>query len=287
MNFRTFAFAFGLISLPAFSQDLLVNSIPDNAVPDNKEYFYNWWSACKADGNVLGWENAPTSYFTTVKPGFQITTINTSYDHITIGGGEGQGFSVGDPVMVLDYENNNGLCYSFPITVPETATYHLSGAIKVLHSGVKPSDPVVPNSISVFVAESTRGNKTFKVVSENGKNRLKVEDANGNEYPNVWKLTPNSIDDNVTPISTEEGKIVLTPDLKYFSIYCPTNMMLVSKLSLTKEGIPGAVNEIGVEEIGNAVTEWFDLSGNRITEPSAPGIYISRRGSDIRKIIVR
>lgn len=280
------AAALGIIATPAFSQNLLENSIPEDAVLDNKEYFYTCWSAYKPDGTQLGWESAPTSYFATVNQGFQINALEGSYGHYTIGGGNDQGFAIGDDVMILDYRGQNGICYSYPISVPKAATYRLSGAIKVLSPGTRPSDPAVPNNaLSVFVAESTPGNKSIKIVNENGKNRLAVTDASGKEYPNVWKPTSSDIHSNVTPISGEAGDMVLTPDLKYLSIYAPTSLMVVSKLSLDRVGPPTSI-DFTIEDECCAATEWYDLSGKRIAKPAVSGIYIERKGSKVRKIIV-
>ena len=91
----------------------------------------------------------------------------------------------------------------------------------------------------------------------------------------------NLVDGNDTKFDVEkEGPYVLTLTLDPMNSDGGT-------LAVKYSGIPSAVSELEAED-SEAVEEMYDLSGVKVSrENAAPGIYVVRKGSKVRKVVIK
>ena len=113
--------AMAMMPAHADTTDLLEGAVTaDDSYYYNPDSFYAFWQGQYADGTFPGGNARPYSIFGEVLSGWAVTYNGRKYD---IGGSDENGFSVGLPVIVLDWPTYNeahpfrDFSYSFPIDV--------------------------------------------------------------------------------------------------------------------------------------------------------------------------
>ncbi|MDE6381281.1 MAG: hypothetical protein K2L57_00275 [Muribaculaceae bacterium] len=272
--------------------NLLDGAVTSDTDRHNSPYFfYESWLCHYADGTVPQDGVRPNSVFSEVLPSWTVMHDGKKYD---IGGSDANGFQVGLPVAVLDYPTYNeahpfrDFSYSFPIEVPRSGRYILSGCARSLTSDRLTSTPpstVNTYQIMVFVADPGPGEKSIEVVDKGDKAELEVRDSDGTLLPSGFTPLPaHSLSSDTGPF---EIGLDLDTDAHFLPIYAPTRLAVVGDLRLVAEGDVGTVTVCRDPE---AATEAiYDLSGRRVDPASRPaaGVYIEIAGGNSRKVLLK
>ena len=193
-------------------------------------------------------------------------------------------FQVGQPIAVLEYygDGNKYLKYVYPISVPEEDDYQLTGDVAKIGSntGSVTNPPIFINAnLMVAVAERDATQAaTFEVVSPN----IKVT-AGGVELQNGYLFL---LDEGEAVCKSFDFTLHLTPADKYIAFYAPFGELALANLSLDNGGTGTNADGVAIEDQA-APTEYYDLQGRKVSAPAAGGIYITRSGAKVAKIVKR
>ena len=272
--------------------NLLDGAVTSDTDRHNSPYFfYESWLCHYADGTVPQDGVRPNSAFSEVLPSWTVMHDGKKYD---IGGSDSNGFPVGLPVVVLDYPTYNeahpfrDFSYSFPIEVPRSGRYILSGCARSLTSDKLTSTPpstVNTYQIMVFVATTEPGEKSIEVVDRGDKAELEVRDADGTLLPSGFTPLPaHSLSSDIGPF---EIGLDLDTDVRFLTIYAPTRLAVVGDPRLVAEGDVGIVSVC--HDRAAATVAVYDLAGRRVDPASRPaaGDYIEIAGGKRRKVLLR
>ena len=284
--------AMAMMPAHADTTDLLEGAVTaDDSYYYNPDSFYAFWQGQYADGTFPGGNARPYSICGEVLSGWAITYNGQKYD---IGGSDENGFSVGLPVIVLDWPTYNeahpfrDFSYSFPIDVTVPGKYTLRGCARALTANKLSSTPpstVNQYQIMVFLADTQPGNKTIEVVDHAGVPALEVRDDSGALMSSGFTPLPaHSLSTETYPF---EINLELNTETKFLTLYAPTRLAVVGALSLLPaDGT--SVDPILTEDMSES-HEIYDLSGRRIRTDRQPasGIYIQVSDGKSRKVVVK
>lgn len=270
--------------------------IDNESQMDNSAAFFSVWQCYYDDGKQLPTELQSNSVFSKIVASGN--TLYFSYDGKTrnVPGGSSNGFEVDMPVAILEFPTNlysydfSNLSFSYPITVPESGLYHLTGSAICLSANNlngQPKSFVNTASMLVFVADKTPGLKTMTVEQDGDTNYLAVRDADQQMLPCAYTPMPQY----KPGVSTKPFKLTLnlTTETRYLSIFGPMQQILIGNLKLVPDKIPASVNEIDSQgPYSERIEQVYTLEGIKTTiekAREAKGIYLITSGNNVRKMI--
>ncbi|MCM1369611.1 MAG: hypothetical protein NC204_04490 [Candidatus Amulumruptor caecigallinarius] len=292
-------FCLASMMCPSFAfagENLLEGAIVENSESiNNTEQFYRVWTLCDKNGAILNNSDATLPYSCFVETFSDFAYFKYRDTQISVQG-PGVDIKSGEFLAIFSVREAQQ-SYSFPISVTEEDNYVFSGIARNVYgngygsSGIKTDSFMSENglAVAVFAESLPMGPKNFAIVQQNGKNVLKVTDNAGNEFRNVHIAMPRETIYTNIPMQFS-GTVHLTPADKYITIYCPTRLNMMGRLSLVKETemkVKGIM--VDTEDTCDVKAEYYDLAGRRISTdhiPAVPGIYIRKSAAKTEKIII-
>jgi len=241
-------------SAVAYAQlpNLLEGCVTDNETQmDSRTSFFGVWQSYYEDGLTLPTELQPNSVFSIIRASDNALYFHYNGTTRNVPGDVSNGFIEGLPVVILDFPTNiypydfSGLCYSYPVTVPESGLYHLTGSAICLSANNlngQPKSFVNTASMVVFTGDKTPCAKTMTIEQNGDENYLAVRNPQGETVPSAYlpiqsfKPGVNSEPFNLT--------LDLTEDTHYLSIYGPMQQIMFGNLKLIPDKIPASIDTL-------------------------------------------
>lgn len=272
----------------AFAQtNLLENAIGRNTADlESRDAFYSVWQLHDGNGKFVSPESAPESVFS------QVGTLWSpdSQGYLNTNGE----FQEGDFFIAFDYPNSDRAIdynYNIPININAEADYALSGTVAIYKYGQDAGtlgNWINKASWVVVTADEAPCAKTMEVRADgDGKNYFSVTKASDDSKVAFVSVPVHT--DRKMSCAEIDGILHLTPAHKFLSFYMPAHVMAVKDLKLTNTTEVN-VTDIVAPDSTEIIPVYYDLqSGRRGSDISSllPGIYIEKRGAEVRKISVR
>lgn len=285
--------------------NLLEGCVTDNETQmDSRTAFFSVWQSYYEDGEALPAELQPNSVFSIIRASGNALYFHYNGSTRNVPGDVSNGFTADLPVVILDFPTNiypydfSGLCYSYPISVPESGLYHLTGSAICLSANNlngQPKSFVNTASMIVFTGDRVPCAKTMTIEQRGDENYLAVRNPQNETVPSAYLPIPAYRPGvNTQPFDLT---IELTTDTHYLSIYGPMQQIMFGNLKLIPDKIPASIHTVA--EPSQPSTNNGDMQGHNsiYTLQGIPttmeqarqtgGLFIITGSEGSRKFIVR